>query len=367
MNSPQQDKFAATPVRGIDIPRNLADVTPEWLSAALASRHPGAEVAAVRAESLHQGTASTWRLHLEYVEGGRSGPATACLKSDFELPYAEHLHRSGIYRKEAVVYLDVLPGASARTPLCYAASFDAEGRGFMLMQDVVAAGGRFCDPAATLSPAQVATGLEQLAKLHAAMWGRDAVRDPIWTHHGKALSEHDPFWDAQFEGYAQRLRAAPQADAMSRIFRDRDRVQRGFNRLREFDDPIALSLVHGDAHVGNFFVDRNGDPGMADFQCVQRGHVTHDLAMFIGSSLDVVDRREHERALLKGYRTQLARLGVAAPDFEELWLGYRRHMIYALAIWIFTSEQMQPLAFLVKNVFRYGMAALDLDTLGALE
>jgi aminoglycoside phosphotransferase (APT) family kinase protein len=353
-------------VREIEIPRGLAEVTPDWLSAALAGHFPGAAVAAMRPEPLHQGTASTWRLHLAYRDGA-PGPATACIKSDFELPHAEHLHRSGIYRKEAVVYLDVLPKASARTPLCYAAGYDAEGRGFMLMQDVVAAGGRFCDPAATLSPTQVATGLEQLARLHASTWGEASLRDPIWTHHGKPLSEHDPFWDAPFEGYAERLKAAPQAEAIARVFRDREVMQRGFNKLRAFDDPIARSLIHGDAHVGNFFVDCDGDPGMADFQCVQRGHVSHDLAMFIASSLDVVDRRAHEKQLLEGYRTQLARLGVAAPDFDELWLGYRRHMIYALAIWIFTSELMQPLAFLVKNAFRYGMAALDLDTLGALE
>jgi aminoglycoside/choline kinase family phosphotransferase len=118
--------------------------------------------------------------------------------------------------------------------------------------------------------------------------------------------------------------------------------------------------------VGNFFVDRNDDPGMADFQCVQRGHVTHDLAMFIASALDVIDRREHEQALLRRYLVHLQGLGVAAPDFEEVWLGYRRHLLYSLVVWLFTTDGYQSQLHLVTNVFRYGTAALDLDSLGAL-
>jgi aminoglycoside/choline kinase family phosphotransferase len=133
------------------------------------------------------------------------------------------------------------------------------------------------------------------------------------------------------------------------------------------DDPIARSLIHGDAHVGNFFVDANDDPGMADFQCVQRGHVTHDLSTFIGSALDVEDRRAHEQAILRRYLQRLEERGVTAPDFEEIWLGYRRHYLYALFVWLSTPEGIQPLPHLVANVFRYGVAAMDLDTLSLLQ
>jgi hypothetical protein len=353
-----------TTVGALDIPRRMEDISPQWLSAALAGEHPGVEVTSVRPESLHQGTASTWRVHLEYAKGKPAGPTTACVKSGLGLAHANNLAVAGLYRKEATVYLDVLPATSARVATCYAANYDAGGWGFMLLRDIVAAGGQFCNPTVPLSVAQVATGLEQLAKLHASTWGSPILREPLWAHHGKPLSEEDPFWTTLFGRYADALET-PHGGALASIFRNPEVVGAAFNRLRTFDDPVARSLIHGDAHVGNFFVDKNGDPGMADFQCVQRGAVTHDLAMFIGSALDVIDRRENERKLLQVYLGQLQRLGVAAPDFEEIWLGYRRHLIYSLVVWLFTTDGFQSELNLVTNVFRYGMAALDLDSLGA--
>ena len=118
--------------------------------------------------------------------------------------------------------------------------------------------------------------------------------------------------------------------------------------------------------VGNFFVDGNAQPGMADFQCVQRVDHTHDLAMFVASALDVVDRSEHEVALLQHYLDHLERLGVLRPSFDGVWLGYRRHLLYALVVWLFTTDRFQPELHLVTNVFRYGTAALDLDAIGAI-
>jgi aminoglycoside phosphotransferase (APT) family kinase protein len=349
-----------------DIPRDLAEVSPAWLSAALGKSHPGVEVSAFNPESLHQGTASTWRLHLDYAEGSEPGPKTVCIKSDFGLPHAERLALTGLYKKEALVYLDLLPATSARVADCYAAGYDDNGRGFMLMEDLAAAGGRFCHPSSALSVAQVAAGVEQLAKLHASTWDAPYLGAPEWMHHGKPLSEEDPMWNALLDRYADFL-TAPHAGAMARVFQDPAVVKPAFNRLRTFQQAAARCLIHGDAHVGNFYVDRNGDPGMADFQCVQRGDVAHDLATFIVSALDVVDRRAHERALLQRYLDCLGSLGVAAPEFEAVWLGYRRHLIYSLVTWVFTTSVNQPELDLVTNVFRFGTAALDLDTLELLK
>ena len=53
--------------------------------------------------------------------------------------------------------------------------------------------------------------------------------------------------------------------------------------------------------------------------------------------------------------------------FEEVWRGYKMEMLFCLVVWIFTTREYQPEAHLVTNVFRYGLAALDLDTLGAIE
>ncbi len=348
---------------GAEIPTKATDITPAWLSRALSDTFPGIVVTSVRQESLHEGTASTRRLHLEIA--GDAGPPTICIKSGIGLPHSEHLASAGLYRKEAQVYLGVLPSTGARVARCYAAGFDDAGHGFILLEDVVAHGGRFCSPTEPLQVTQVAVGLEELAALHASHWRANALTDPRWEHHAVPLSEPDPFWRAIFDRYSELL-ATPHGGAVGGPYRDGEQVWDAFSRLRLLDHAAADCLIHGDAHVGNFFVDRDEQPGMADFQCLQRGHHTHDVSMFIVSALDVVDRRQHEVALLHHYLDHLEQLGVVPPSFDETWLGYRRHLLYALVVWLFTTDGFQPELHLVTNVCRYSTAALDLDSLGAI-
>ena len=356
-----------TTAGAIEILNDLASVSPAWLSQALARDIPGVKVASVRPESLHEGTASTSRLHLDYAPGGPAGPKTVCIKSDFGLEHGQRLAQVGLYRKEALVYMDILPAANTRVAHCSAANYNDQGRGFMVLEDLTAAGATFLHPTSGLTVDQVKTGVEALAKLHASTWDKPWVDGPDWMHHGKPLSVEDPFWNAIFEGWDHGLKN-PHAGAIARTFWDRDVMQRAFNRLRGLQDKVAKCLVHGDAHVGNFYADRNGDVGVADFQCVQRGDVAHDLTTFIVTSLDIIDRRESDRALLQHYVGYLKELGVAQPpSFDEVWLGFRRHLVYSLVTWLFTSVAQQPQLDCVANMFRFGTAALDLDTLGALE
>jgi aminoglycoside phosphotransferase (APT) family kinase protein len=356
-----------TTAGAIDIPNSLDEVTPAWLSAALGQAFPGVEVASISREPLHLGTASTWRLGLDYAPGRPAGPKTLAIKSDLGLEHAKRLAQVGLYRKEALVYLEVLPAAAARVAGCYAAAYESSGRGFMLLEDLSVAGATFLHPTSGLTVAQVRTGVEQLARLHASTWDKPWLREPDWMHHGAPLSVEDRFWDVVFDRWADGIQH-PHAGAISRLFKDLPVVRRAFNRLRIYQDAAAHSLIHGDAHVGNFYADRNGDVGMADFQCVQRGDVAHDLTTFMVSSLDIVDRRENERALLRYYLDFLKGLGVAAPPaFEDLWIGYRRHLVYSIVTWMFTTASAQPELDLVTNMSRFGTAALDLDTLSLFD
>jgi aminoglycoside phosphotransferase (APT) family kinase protein len=347
---------------------NDRDVSPAWLSRALARDFPGTKVREVRPESLHEGTASTSRLHLDYAPGSASGPATVCIKSDFGLEHLQRMAQAGLYRKEALVYMDVLPAADTRVPRCFAANYNSEGRGFIVLEDLTAAGATFLHPTSGLTLDQVRTGIEALAKLHAATWEMPGLDGPDWKHHGKPLSEIDPFWNVVFEGWEHALANHPHSGAIARPFRDRDLMQSAFNRLRGMQDKVARCLIHGDGHVGNFYTDKNGDVGAADFQCVQRGDVANDLTTFIVSSLDVLDRRAGDRDLLQHYVGYLKELGVASPpSIEQVWLGYRRHLVYSLVTWLFTSVAQQPQLDCVANMHRFGAAALDLNTLGAFD
>jgi hypothetical protein len=349
----------------LELPRTAADVTPAWLTHALQAEFPEVEVVALASVDLHDGTALTSRLAVEYAPGP-AGPPTVCLKAGLDGAHREFIFQSGLFSKEAMVYRHLLPTTAARHPRCFAAEFGAEqGRGFTLLEDLDARGAAFCGAEAPLTVEETASGLEQLAALHASRWGHPELEDPRWRHRRRGLGEADPLETYMLSKIPEAARRS-HAQAVARRFLDTDVIGPAIARLRALDHAAAICLIHGDAHVGNFYREATGAIGMADYQCVQRGHYSHDVAMFIASSLDVLDRRANERALVEGHLRALERFGIDPPSFDEAWLGYRRHVLYGLWAWLLTTEQFQNQDRLVACVFRFGTAAVDLDALDAI-
>jgi Ecdysteroid kinase-like family len=348
------------------IPTKLEEVTAGWMTAALAAEFPGADVESVTTETLHDGTAFTCRVYMTYRQGSAAGPATACVKAGMEAPHRGFIFASGLCTKEAIVYQVLLPQTSARVAQCFASGYElSSGKGFILLEDLTPRGGTFCGAEQPLTPEQVASGLEQLAEFHALYWNDPQINEVRWKHRGMSLSEPDQLLQ-HFASRAADVVQQPHAGAIPQMFQRPDVIAPAMTRLRALDDAAANCVIHGDAHLGNFFLDADGQPCMADFQCVQRGHFTHDVAMFIASSLDVLDRRRHERELVQTYLTALERRVGTAPSFEEAWLGYRRHVLYGMWVWLMTTSTFQDQLRLVTCVYRFGLAALDLDSLGAI-
>ena len=96
-----------------------------------------------------------------------------------------------------------------------------------------------------------------------------------------------------------------------------------------------LTLIHGDAHVGNMYF-QNGRAGLLDWQVVAICQGMRDVSYFMVNSLDTDLRRTHERSLLELYATTLRDNGVKDADLAPttLWERYRSHALYT---WIATS------------------------------
>ncbi|MGH9088559.1 MAG: phosphotransferase, partial [Acidimicrobiales bacterium] len=124
------------------------------------------------------------------------------------------------------------------------------------------------------------------------------------------------------------------------------------------------TLLHGDAHPGNTYVTAGGDVGFLDWQLARTGHWSHDVGYFLVGSLDVADRRRHERNLLAGYLDELGRSGVVAPSWESAWARYRAAPAFGLATWVHTLSfgTFQPVGVCVATIRRYAAAYEDLDT-----
>jgi aminoglycoside phosphotransferase (APT) family kinase protein len=89
------------------------------------------------------------------------------------------------------------------------------------------------------------------------------------------------------------------------------------------------TLVHGDAHMGNLFVDGEV-PGFLDWAMVGRASGLRDVAYYCCNSVPAAVRGAHEREWLARYRAVLAAGGVALGE-ADAWDGYR---LFALYSWL---------------------------------
>src|ERR1700755_2860898 len=147
-------------------------LSPEWLTAALQQRFPGAIVNSVVCGPVVDRISTNARFTVSY-DGGASGqpPTRLCVKGYFnETGRAAQF----IGEPEACFYRDLADAIGVRTLRPLYAGVDPETRhGVIVTEDVVALGGVFLDGNSRFEPGQVAESLTELARLHAATW-RDA-------------------------------------------------------------------------------------------------------------------------------------------------------------------------------------------------
>jgi aminoglycoside phosphotransferase (APT) family kinase protein len=124
------------------------------------------------------------------------------------------------------------------------------------------------------------------------------------------------------------------------------------------------SVLHGDAHVGNVFLDSQLRPSLLDWQCVRRGHWSIDIGYHIASALETSDREKNERDLLVHYLEQLRANGVDAPRWDEAWDEYRKGIVFGLYMWAVTLLVDPEITTTLLQ--RLGAAAAMHDSFGAV-
>jgi aminoglycoside phosphotransferase (APT) family kinase protein len=129
-----------------------------------------------------------------------------------------------------------------------------------------------------------------------------------------------------------------------------------------------MTLLHGDAHIGNTYLLPNGDVGFLDWQVVRRGEWSQDVGYLLISALTEQDRRAHERSLLEEYRRSLEVAPGESPSAHAVWQRYRATPAYGLAIWLSTlgtdGYQSREVSTLLSQ--RFSRAFLELETLSVL-
>jgi hypothetical protein len=269
------------------------------------------------------------------VESGSTLPSTLFVK----LPSAQLWTRLfcnllGIWSNECHFYRSAASRVPIRVPQAYVVA-DQGSRFVLILEDLHAAGDLqlFTNPdmIAGASVERAKQCLNAFASLHAAFHGLSSEErasilppelHPFRSPNARALS---PVLSRAAIGPCHRK--APE------LF-PKDMVELYRHALARYDALMAywyrepLTLIHGDSHLGNFFV-TDDRMGMLDWQAVQWAKGIRDVQYFLINSLreEVLAANEHE--LIEHYVAELASHGVTLP-YEEAWAQYRAYSFQTL-------------------------------------
>ncbi|HEX3795100.1 MAG TPA: phosphotransferase [Acidimicrobiales bacterium] len=346
--------------------RYAADVTPEWLTAALVcsgALEPGHSVQAIALSPIGTGQmADTSRLDVTYDVLG-AGPASVVGK----FASADDQSRgTGLalraYEIEVRFYQEVAARIEARVPRLYFADVEAETGWFtLILEDIV--GGRQGDQIAACGPDVAAAVLEEMAGLHAPCWEAPDLAALAW------LNRNSPDGDAfmatmvssLLPGFLERYegRLAPEHAALCQMF-----VEHLPTWMQSRVGPRTAS--HGDFRLDNLlFQEGDRRPVVVDWQTLSWAGGSYDVAYFIGGCLSADDRRRHESDLLAQYHESLLQRGVTDYSLDQLRQDTRRDSFGGVLMAIVASMVVQrtergDLMFLTSTS-RHAQHALDVD------
>ena len=251
---------------------------PTWLVDALDDLDADAHIVRVESTDTSKTRAEKLRFAVTVEDGEGRRVQYYCAKAHLDgTP-------SGGLISEARFYRDIAPRLDVRRPRVPYVAIDADrGAAIIVMEDVVAGGGLFMNPHRPMPVDAVRDSLSQLALLHASTWGLTSVDDVEWLNTGRfVLSGAFPaemlqtlLDDGRADGLPPELHSGEHLAAALQL-----QAQR----------PVTC-MLHGDTHTGNLYLDASGRACFFDWEVVQQGNWSQDVAYHLSTVLSIDDRR----------------------------------------------------------------------------
>jgi hypothetical protein len=341
----------------VRVPDTLEEVlSPAWLDRALGQRFAGVKVGSVTRGPVVSRVSTNARFRVEYDGGTPAGlPSDLCVKGYFtDWSETAALSRTA-GEPEAWFYRDLATASGVRTLHSVYADVDpVTHHGVVITEDVATAGATFLDALSDYTPDQTAASLEQYAVLHGRTWESDGL-DRTWL---------SPRVDATLKVRGlKEIRGNFEGPIGSRVpeeVRDPERLVHSIGRLAAVvAQARPRCLLHGDAHVGNLYLDPSGQPCLVDWQLVQAGPWYLDVGYHLACTIGVEDRRRTERDLLAHYLDRLEAEGGEPPAWDDAWRSIRMGILYGFFLWAITLKVAPPVTTVMLE--RLGTAVADHD------
>ncbi len=345
----------------MSLPLDVDDLTADFFAWALDT-----DVEKATLVDRHSGTTGRAQFALD---GAADVPATVFVKlAPFDERQREFVASVGMGVNEARFYRDLAPEIPVRIPHALFSDTDGE-RYVMVFEDLVASGCRFPAPTDDDIATRALDIVEQLAALHAPFWAStrfESDGDLAWLA---------PRGTGDTGGGATFVRMAVESLG--------DRLDESFHRIADIylartADIVSLwnrrprTLVHGDPHLGNLFVDEaypGGRTGFLDWAMVGYSPGMRDVAYVLCNSIPAEVRNVGERAWLPRYCALLGDAGVTLA-FDDAWQQYQLFAIYSWVAATSTAgmgSKWQPLHVGLGGTRRATAACTQLASVDLLE
>jgi hypothetical protein len=301
------------------VPATASDLTADWLSEVL-----GAEVVSIEVLDHAFATNQRVRIALTYATSG-AGPASLFVKlAPLDPGHREMIGATGMGVREAEFYADIAPTVGLRVPRSYWSATDDDGNFALLLEDLAAIGCEFSDGAWGVKADAAAVALEDLARFHGhffdpqvraaeAPWlvtkrpRMDAATAQLMRH---VLDEHGDVLTPDYIAIGE-MYVADHA------------------RIDDLWHEGPQTYVHGDAHIGNVFLD-GGRVGFHDWGMSRESTPLRDVSYFLTMTVDPQERRRSERDLLRLYLDALRAAGGPDIGFDDAWFVHRVQASYTV-------------------------------------
>jgi hypothetical protein len=337
-------------------------LTPAWLDAVLGTGGTRSAIRSVTTEPVGTGQmATTLRAHLALGDGAERTVIVKHGRPDVTSPLA-----AMAYAKEVAFYAELSDRVAARTPDClYAASADAATRFVLVLEDLSDA--RPGDQIAGCPVDHAEAAVVNLAGLHGPTWCDAELASAEWLggRDGIDAGFMGPVIAAAVDGFAARFATELDPGEAAVLAASRELLADWM-----FDRGDRFAVVHGDYRLDNLLFP-DGDPARVaavDWQTAAIGPPGRDLAYFLGTCLDVTDRRRHERDLLAAYHRALLDHDVAGYGLDDCLADYRLGMLHAPLI-ILLGRLTAGVTERGDEMFRvmWRRSAAAIDDLGTLD
>jgi hypothetical protein len=315
----------------VAVPTSPDEITPEWLSCALAGDGEPLSISAVAIEPIGVGLgvmSLLFRLTPTYASGRGPSSLVAKIAPPYEMV---RMIAAGyrFYETEVAIYSNLSAELGMRPPALYFAAHNPDSDDFViLMEDL---GGLRSDDQLAGCPIDDARAvIHQLALHHAHWWQDERLDEPYVPRFSRA-----PY--PQFNGQAASMSWPIIDERFGHLIPERIRALA--SRWPEVGPPLLedienhpLTLCHGDVRLDNIFFhdDDASTVSLVDWAIASAAAGVNDLGYFMSQSLTVTDRRAYEDELTRLYYDTLLEHGVTGYSFDEFWLGYRRAILFCL-------------------------------------